>query len=292
MPDRVRGICCARRLPPNFGGPRSIMDISIFHILRSSVSLERASRKRERKRGSEGDRRKLEWFSNRFPFQVRTPTTTRRQGLSNSQPPGLSFRKLSFQMFANRLWTRATATFIPVYLSLRRIEIDRARSPIVFNRNSPIDRLSFFQKEFSYTLHSEMILFILDKSRQEFKYFPKIEHETWIEIRSTRRKHRYLLSYHTLILLKLSPLLYLYQNTLTESILLQDRFEFVQHPSHPFQAAEKPEMKNQGGSKNPHRHLNNSKVLRWSWKLARFSSFRSDAPICWKGKGGGGQKPQ
>lgn len=103
MPDRVRGICCARRLPPNFGGPRSIMDISIFHILRSSVSLERASRKRERKRGSEGDRRKLEWFSNRFPFQVRTPTTTRRQGLSNSQPPGLSFRKLSFQMFANRL---------------------------------------------------------------------------------------------------------------------------------------------------------------------------------------------
>lgn len=134
--DRVRGICCARRLPPNFGGPRSIMDISIFHILRSSVSLERASRKRERKRGSEGDRRKLEWFSNRFPFQVRTPTTTRRQGLSNSQPPGLSFRKLSFQMFANRLWTRATATFIPVYLSLRRIEIDRARSPIVFNSGS------------------------------------------------------------------------------------------------------------------------------------------------------------
>lgn len=45
-------------------------------------------------------------------------------------------------------------------------------------RNSPIDRLSFFQKEFSYTLHSKMILFILDKSRQEFKYFPKIEHET------------------------------------------------------------------------------------------------------------------
>lgn len=55
------------------------------------------------------------------------------------------------------------------------------------------------------------------------------------------------------------------------------------------QAVEKPEMKNQGGSsKNPHRHLNNSK-RRWSWKLARFSSFRSDAPICWKGKGGEGK---
>lgn len=35
-------------------------------------------------------------------------------------------------------------------------------------RNSPIDRLSFFQKEFSYTLHSEMILFILDKSLNIF----------------------------------------------------------------------------------------------------------------------------
>lgn len=154
--DRVRGICCARRLPPNFGGPRSIMDISIFHILRSSVSLERASRKRERKRGSEGDRRKLEWFSNRFPFQVRT--STRRQGLSNSQPPGLSFRKLSFQMFAYRLWTRATATFIPVYLSLRRIEIDRARSPIVFNR---------------FLVTHRSIVFLFSKKNSPILYIPR-----------------------------------------------------------------------------------------------------------------------
>ena len=57
----------ARRLPPNFAG--SIMGISTFHILRSPVSLQRTCKGRRERKGS-GDRRKLEWFPNRCPFEL------------------------------------------------------------------------------------------------------------------------------------------------------------------------------------------------------------------------------
>lgn len=172
MPDRVRGICCARRLPPNFGGPRSIMDISIFHILRfrCGTSIEKGREEGVRRR-SEKIRVVFEQVSlpSSSPGQYSTPGAIEQPA---SQPPGLPFRKLSFQMFANRLRTCATATFIPVYLSLRRI--DRTRSPIVFNRfvvsHGSIISPSFpfffffFKKEFFYTS-----LFLI------FKYFPKVK---------------------------------------------------------------------------------------------------------------------
>lgn len=265
MPDRVRGICCARRLPPNFGGPRSIMDISIFHILRSSVSLERASRKREGV--GEGDRRKLEWFSNRFPFQVRAPANTRRQGLSNSQPPGLPFRKLSFKCLRTG-YELAQHLYLYTFHCAVSKSIDQDRQLYSIGSSYLTDQsfffLFFFQKEFFYTSYPEITRENFWFSTREFKYFPKLKNETWIEIRSTRSGWKGISSSIPLILphsdtFQTSISLYLYQNTFIESILLQNRFEFVHSfsilhiPPDPFLQAKRSRnpIKNRGGRKNP-----------------------------------------
>lgn len=164
MPDRVRGICCARRLPPNFGGPRSIMDISIFHILRfrCGTSIEKGREEGVRRR-SEKIRVVFEQVSlpSSSPGQYSTPGAIEQPA---SQPPGLPFRKLSFQMFANRLRTCATATFIPVYLSLRRI--DRTRSPIQsVRRISRINHFSFLS----------FLFFFFSKKNSSTLRFPKVK---------------------------------------------------------------------------------------------------------------------
>lgn len=127
-------------------GPRSIMDISIFHILRSSVSLERASRKRERGGGGVSKRRSEKI---RVVFeQVSLPSSSQYPTPGAIEQPAtwLTVSQTIVQMFANRLWTCATC--IP--LSLRPcIEIDRTEIADCIQSVRPISRinLSFFFKK-------------------------------------------------------------------------------------------------------------------------------------------------
>lgn len=144
------------------------------YFISCGFAAERASRKEER-RESEGDRRKLEWFSNRFPFQVRAPASTRRQGLSNSQPAShLAYRFANYPFKCLRTgYELAPRQRLYLYTFHCAVSTEQDRqlysigSSYLTDQSFLLPFLSFFfffKKEFFYTS-----LFLI------FKYFPKVK---------------------------------------------------------------------------------------------------------------------
>lgn len=237
----IRGICCARRLPPNFDGGRAPLWTSRYFI--SCGRPFRWNEHREREKEGEGgwargDRRKLEWFSNRFPFRVRA--NTRRQGLSNSQPPGLPFRKLSFKCL--RTGYELAQHVYPFHCALVSKSTNRDRRLYSIGSSYLTDQSFFlFQKEFYFfytSSYSEIIRENFWSSWQEDQYLPR---KRWIEIRFPRgvvqkrhRCHRYLLSILSFLnpplLLSLSSISFIESILLQKSLRIRSRW-LGQHPS-------------------------------------------------------------